>query len=187
MSKEWEKRAGESRQAFAAFQVYLGLGAGRSLGVVGQELGKSKAICERWSSRWGWVERVEAYDGHMDQVRQVAREEAAQAEEQKWAERQAQQREEEWDLRQEFVKLLRDMLRKPPARYSNRDMALYAEIVSKLGRLATELETERRVTNVDFSQLSDEELDAYITARLGAGAGRARKTAAERPVLALVR
>lgn len=184
---EWERRRGESSQAFAAFQVYLELGAERSLGGVGQKCSKSVSLLSRWSTKWGWVARAEAHDAHLDAVRLAAREAAAQAEERKWAERQATQREEEWGLREEFAKRLREMLEKPPTRYSNRDMALFAEIISKLGRLATELETERRVTDVDFSQLSDEELDAFIAARLGAGPGRARKAAAERPVLSLVR
>lgn len=188
MSTEWERQSGESRQAFAAFQVYLELGAARSLGVVGQKCNKSVSLLGRWSSRWDWVTRSEAYDAHLDGLRREAREAAAQAEERKWAERQAAQREDEWELREEFAKRLGDMLEKPPTRYSNRDMALFAEIISKLGRLATELETERRVTDVDdFSRLSDEELDAYIAARLGGGAGRARKAAAERPDLRLVR
>ena len=33
--------------------------------MVGQALGKSTALMERWSSRWSWVARVEAYTDHM--------------------------------------------------------------------------------------------------------------------------
>lgn len=61
----WERQKGESAQAFAAFLVYLQMGADRSLSAVGQRLGKSRALMERWSSANGWVERCRAWDNHL--------------------------------------------------------------------------------------------------------------------------
>ena len=61
----WERQKGESAQAFAAFLAYLQMGADRSLSAVGQRLGKSKALMERWSSANGWVERCRAWDNYL--------------------------------------------------------------------------------------------------------------------------
>ena len=61
-TKPWERQGGESVKAFEAFTVYLEMGEDRSLRAVSQRLGKSKALMERWSSAYQWVERVASYD-----------------------------------------------------------------------------------------------------------------------------
>jgi len=50
----------ESAKAYAAFLTYVELGDKRSLRAVGQKLGKSTTIIERWSSEWKWGERIAA-------------------------------------------------------------------------------------------------------------------------------
>lgn len=62
----WERQFGESIKAFQAFATYRDLGDGRSLRLVSQQVGKSKALMDRWSSRWRWVERVKAWEHHRD-------------------------------------------------------------------------------------------------------------------------
>src|SRR6266511_3370232 len=47
------------------------MGPTRSLTRVGQELGKSRPLMARWSSRWRWVERAEAWDERQDRVAQL--------------------------------------------------------------------------------------------------------------------
>lgn len=65
MEQPWERQKGESAQAFAAFLVYLQMGADRSLSAVGQKVGKSRALMERWSSANSWVERCRAWDNYL--------------------------------------------------------------------------------------------------------------------------
>src|SRR3954466_9461560 len=65
----YDRQPGESRQAFAAFATYRDLGPSRSLVKAGRELGKSLALLERWSARWRWVARAEAYDEFLDQLK----------------------------------------------------------------------------------------------------------------------
>lgn|SRR5262249_55232137 len=65
----WDKRAEESEQAFAAFVMYRDMGAERSTAKVGQRLGKSRTLMDRWSARHQWVERAHAYDKRQDRVR----------------------------------------------------------------------------------------------------------------------
>ena len=65
MGLAFEQQPRESAKAFAAFTEYLNQGPERSLAAVGQKLGKSLVLIERWSSRWHWAERVQAHAAHL--------------------------------------------------------------------------------------------------------------------------
>lgn len=79
--KPWDRQSGESRQAFAALRAYIEAGPTRSLRKVAEELAKSEALLKRWSARWGWAVRSDAYDRAMasahDQAAVAARQEMA--------------------------------------------------------------------------------------------------------------
>ena len=60
-----ERRKGETEKAYEAFEIYLEMGADRSLGKVAGKLGKSKALMERWSRRNEWVSRARDYDAEI--------------------------------------------------------------------------------------------------------------------------
>ena len=65
----WEQQENETAPAFAAFVIYRDLGLGiRSVAKVGQQLGKSKTLIERWSSQWNWVNRCRVYDQELDRM-----------------------------------------------------------------------------------------------------------------------
>ena len=72
MPLHFEQQPKESSKAFAAFQVYLSLGPQRSLAAVGQKLGKSGTVIERWSSKFDWVSRVQAHAAHLAEVERKA-------------------------------------------------------------------------------------------------------------------
>lgn len=63
--KPWERQENESAQAYEAFIAYLNQGADRSIRAVGQTLGKSRALVERWSAAYSWVARARAYDAEL--------------------------------------------------------------------------------------------------------------------------
>ncbi|MCC8157477.1 MAG: hypothetical protein LIO54_09415 [Oscillospiraceae bacterium] len=68
-NKPWERQEGESEKAFEAFAIYRDMptnGENRSIRAVGQKLGKSRAIIERWSASNNWQERVKAYDADLE-------------------------------------------------------------------------------------------------------------------------
>lgn len=58
----WERQAKESHQAFQAFSTYRDMPPPRSIRGVGQQLGKSFTLMDRWSRVWRWVNRADAYD-----------------------------------------------------------------------------------------------------------------------------
>ena len=60
--RPWDRLDGESTAAFGAFCNYRDMGTERSLVKVGQQLGKSRALMERWSAAWNWVGRVWEFD-----------------------------------------------------------------------------------------------------------------------------
>jgi hypothetical protein len=67
----WNRLPGESEEAFGAWVLYRDMEPPRSLRRVGEELGKSETLMERWSSRWRWVRRLEAYLQDREQRRLI--------------------------------------------------------------------------------------------------------------------
>ena len=136
----------ESTKAFAAFSLYLSLGEQRSLELVATKLQKSMAIIGRWSGRWRWGERVDAYVQHMARVEQEATEALLREKSVEWTKRQEEQRQSEWKARCELVELANRLL----ARWRDSDkcgtlegVARILELASKLGRLATNMPTDK--------------------------------------------
>ena len=62
----WERQKGESEKAFEAFAVYRDMGEKRTFTAVAVELQKSCTLIRRWKDRWGWEERVRAYDNDLE-------------------------------------------------------------------------------------------------------------------------
>lgn len=62
----WEQQDGESAALFNAFSTYRNFGLKRKLRMVADELNISINTVQRWSSEWGWRERVTAWDREMD-------------------------------------------------------------------------------------------------------------------------
>src|SRR5262249_46968089 len=103
MALAFEQQPKESEKAFAAFSLYLSMGAERSLAKVGRKLGKSKVMMERWSRRFEWLERVDAYAAHMALVEREAAEAIMRAKGVDWARRYQELREAEWQARKELL------------------------------------------------------------------------------------
>lgn len=64
--KPWERLPKETTEAFEAFKEYRDMGAERSLAKVGEKLGKSTPLMERWSARHDWGNRVKAWDDEIE-------------------------------------------------------------------------------------------------------------------------
>lgn len=187
---EWDRQPGESARAFAAFCVYRDAGAARSLRAIVDKTSAKLAQIGAWSRRYGWVNRVEAYDAHMSRLEQAAREQALEAEAQKWARRRLEQREREWATAQALHERAIQMLAHPmtrtksedgksvivPAGWWMRDIPAFADLASKLARLASEMETDRQKHEHEFDDV-DAALERFnrriagLSAGLGASAG----------------
>jgi hypothetical protein len=82
-----EKDTSETDAAYQAFTTYRDMGLARSTAKVARVLGKSKTLMDRWSARWRWRMRVEAWDNDLDLERRVRMNDAIR----EMAERQASQ------------------------------------------------------------------------------------------------
>lgn len=142
----FEKQPRESAKAFAAFSLYLSLGAERSTREVGKQLGKSEGLIERWAAKFGWTDRVAAHGAHLAVVEREAIEASARGKAAEWESREQKLRETEWAMHEAAIAAAKKGL----AAYMDRekvyanlaDIARMLEIASKLGRLATGLGTE---------------------------------------------
>ena len=79
-SEPWGRRSGESIEAYRAFLAYRDLEAGRSLDATRRALARGPSylrLVERWSSRWGWVDRAGAWDDHLQLGRDLVAAERA--------------------------------------------------------------------------------------------------------------
>jgi hypothetical protein len=146
MNHAFEQLPKESAKAFAAFSLYLNLGAERSLAAVGQKLGKSVGLIERWSAKFDWPARVAAHGAHLAVVERGAIEATARGKAAEWEKRETQLRETEWAMHEAAIAAakrgLAAYMEKDKVYANLADIARMLEIASKLGRLATGLGTD---------------------------------------------
>lgn len=114
--RPWERQPGESARPFAAASEYILAGPQRSLAKVGQKLGKSVVLLERWSSRHDWVNRASAYDDHLAEVERAEQRRLAEEKAKVWADREEALRERRWTLSQEMLGKAELMIRTPIVR-----------------------------------------------------------------------
>lgn len=156
----WEQLPGENNLWFRRFEAFRRMGPRRAvLGVYNKEreqkgAGRRESLPQAWSQaahKWNWRARAEAWDVHQS--------EKAEAE---WERRAKQHRDDEWAARGQLLDKARQMLVFPlaktsreeqvdgktivttilPTKWTMRDAVAMFELASKLGRLATQQETE---------------------------------------------
>ncbi|MEI8292237.1 MAG: hypothetical protein WCH99_22430 [Verrucomicrobiota bacterium] len=143
MPLPFEQQNNESNKAFAAFSLYLSLGPQRSTREVGEKLGKSEGLIERWSSKFGWTDRVAAHGAHLAKVEREALEATARGKAAIWETREQKLKETEWEMHERAIAAAKrglDAYMEREKVYANlSDIGRMLEIASKLGRLATGL------------------------------------------------
>lgn len=111
--KEYEQQPGESARAFAAFRRYLEAGPERSIRKLGRKTGRNKATFEVWSVKWHWVERVRAWEAEAAERVRIAEIARSNQDAEKWADRRAKVKEDEFKLGQDLLARARKMLDHP--------------------------------------------------------------------------
>lgn len=174
----WDRLDGETAKAWAAFCAYRDLGPKRSIvqayrRATGNEgAAQAPGRWNGWSSQFGWIERATLYDAHLVGIAQQSIEQTVADEAAKWARRQMEQRESDWQVAQQLREKARQMLAFPltrevekdgvtvtePARWNLGTVVRMVHAASHLGRLACEMATE----HVDFSTMSEGELEELL-------------------------
>jgi hypothetical protein len=154
MSLPFEQQPKESAKAFAAFSLYLSLGAERSLAEVGRRLGKSVGLVERWSRKFDWPGRVQAHATHLAVVEREAHEALARGKAAEWLTRQTELREREWQMHERCIaaaeRAFKAFMEREKVYANLADIARILEVASRLGRLASGMATDKtEVTGED--------------------------------------
>lgn len=153
MGLMFERLPKESAKAFAAFSFYLNMGPQRSAREVGERLGKSETLISRWSTKFDWAGRIMAHGAYVAEVQREALAVEARAKAVEWSTREQKLMETEWVYHERAIaaakKALDAFMEKEKVFANLSDIARMLEIASKLGRLATGLNTdgERNRTN----------------------------------------
>jgi len=116
----WERQEGESARAYEAFCLYRDLGPERSLAKVGQALGKSVSLMERWSSEHEWVDRVKALEARDQMLKHDAVEEHLREKAEDHARRETRLREKALEAREKAMEKSLRMLEYPLVEQSRR-------------------------------------------------------------------
>ena len=158
MALSFEQLPKESAKAFAAFSVYLNLGPERSLRAVGEKLGKSEGLIERWSSKFDWSSRVQAQEAHLAAVEREATEVTTRGKATEWLKRQQELREREWMMHEKCIaaaeRALASFMEREKVYANLSDIARMLEVASKLGRLASGMATDKtEITGEDGGPL----------------------------------
>lgn len=143
----WEQQPQETTEAYEAATIFFDLGPRRTFAETARRLGRSRGYVRNLATRHQWKERAQAYDQHRQQARRSQREQepvkpAATPppleEANIWEQRLSQQREIEWNVAQELIARVRDMLATPleEMRWSPRDVATYFNLAMQLVRYA---------------------------------------------------
>jgi hypothetical protein len=72
MSKPWDRLSAEGPTPFQAFEVYTHLGLTRSLQKVSEQVGTSVPMLKKWSVKFHWIERAQAWDNHCVRAQHAA-------------------------------------------------------------------------------------------------------------------
>ena len=146
MNLPYERKPNESAKAFAGFTTYADLGPKRSLAAVGQALGKSVGLIERWSRRHDWVNRAQAHDAHLAAVEREAADAKMRAKAEEWMRRQQELREQEWEVHDDCIRAGREALKRFHENVRRGatlgDVSRIFEVASKMGRLASGMATD---------------------------------------------
>ena len=170
--------------AYQAWCRFVEMGDDRSTRAVAQQLGKSAALIARWSSRWGWVERIAAYEAHMQEIEQKAREKALTKKAEDWATKELEMAALLYDKAKAMLAfpLARQRTKDgqtivEPADWRLRDAASIAEAGVKMERLARGEATDRVSVTVAAKDalktiltetgISEEQARAIVASRFG--------------------
>ena len=66
--KPWERQPGESEKCFNYFKTYKDMGTDRTRAKLAVLVGKSKPTMETIAKKWHWIERINAYNDHIEKI-----------------------------------------------------------------------------------------------------------------------
>jgi hypothetical protein len=180
--RAWERQPGETSRSYEAFCTYRDLGTARSLANVGEVLGKSKALMERWSAAHSWVDRVEALEARDEMLRREAVEEHLRAIAEDHASREVRIQEKLLEIRERAASQSAKILEWPlteqrvirdedgedttfiimPVRWSKNTAIGLAQLAAGAVTGLSEAREDETEAEYDLSEISEEEIQTYL-------------------------
>jgi hypothetical protein len=139
-----ERLPEETAKAYAAFLCFLSLGPERTVGPAAIKCGKAEGTLRKWSERHAWMQRARDYDAMVAVQEEELKVIALRSKAVGWAERQEKLKELEWSIAEKLLAKAKALLEDPSVKWTGGDIAKALDIASKLGRLATGMETDRK-------------------------------------------
>ena len=182
----YDRETDESAKAFEAWTVYRDLGAERSLQKASEMYyghGANVGQFERWSRRYGWVERARAFDVEREMIRRSAIEDHLMARAEDHAAREARIQERILEIREQAAEQSLKMLQYPlteqhivsedeegnkityvlrPTRWSMATAVQLAHLASN-AQTGTGSPIEEEEGEYDLSALTEEELLTFLS------------------------
>ena len=173
MPMTFEQQPRESNKAFAAFKTYLDLGPERTLVTVAEQHGKSRQMIERWSRRFDWPARVQAYAAHLADVERKAIEGLALEKAVEWNKVHEALKIAEWQRHKKLIALADEMIARWEANKQKcgtlEGVARLLDLASKLGRLASGMPTDRTEVTTEVQGKIDVEWEIALKRVYGQG------------------
>jgi len=182
----YDRETDESAKAFEAWTVYRDLGAARSLQKASEMYyghGANVGQFERWSRRYGWVERARVFDVEREMIRRSAIEDHLKTQAEDHAAREARIQERLLEIREQAAEQSLKMLQYPlteqyivredeegnkityvlrPSRWSKATAVQLARLASN-AQTGAEGPIEDEEGEYDLSALTEEELRTFLS------------------------
>ena len=166
----FEQQPKESTKAFAAFKTYLGLGPERSLVAVASKVGKYRSLIERWSRKFDWPARVQAYMAHLAEAERLAIQGQALEKAVEWHQKHEAVRREAWREAEETIAMVRQAREEWQVKGRLpgwEGMARMLELAFKLKQFAAGMPSEIKETHTHVTGKVSVEWEAAIRKAYG--------------------
>jgi hypothetical protein len=170
MNHAFEQLPKESAKAFAAFSLYLNLGAERSLAAVAQKLSKSEQLLKRWSVKYDWQARVKTHGAHLSEVERKAIERVAVEKAVEWHQTHEAIRRTAWREAEETIAMVREARAQWLAKGRTpgwEGMARMLELAFKLKQFAAGMPSEIKEVNTNIHATIDVDWEIAIRKAYG--------------------
>jgi hypothetical protein len=166
----FERQPRESSKAYAAFKAYLDLGPQRTLAAMAKLGRGSERSFQHWARRFGWKERIRAYDAHLAEVERLAIERFAKEKAVEWWKLQEPTRRLAWQEAEQAIELLHEA--RVRWRESDRvpslgEMARLLDLAIKLKQFAAGMPSEIKEVNATVTGKVSMEWEAAIRKAYG--------------------
>ena len=166
----FEQQDRESLKAFTAFKIYLDLGPQRSLVLVAEKVGKSRQMMEKWSRKFDWPARVQAYAAHLATLERHAIEGLALEKAVAWHKLHEGVRREAWQEAEQTIAMVRKAREAWLAKGRLpgwEGMARMLELAFKLKQFATGMPSEVKEVNTNITATIDVDWEVAIRKAYG--------------------